>query len=114
MEPGKNTSEFSLTKWVIIIGTVLDLAGIVLEALKEQVHAGWFPTVLVVVGTLMALVKALGYTRSRTMLKLADLAPVIAPEVAAAIPLFVALAKELKSGSQQLPLPGVLPTPPLP
>ena len=114
MEPGKNTSEFSLTKWVIIIGTVLDLAGIVLEALKEQVHAGWFPTVLVVVGTLMALVKALGYTRSRTMLKLADLAPVIAPEVAQVLPLLPALVQELRGRPSQLPLPGVLPTPPSP
>lgn len=74
-KPGTATSEFKLTAVVVILGTVLDFIGITLETLQGQgilPSGGWLSSVLVVVGSLLVLGKALGYTRSRTMLKLAE------------------------------------------
>jgi hypothetical protein len=73
-KPGSATSEFKLTAVVVLVGTVLDAIGISLEALRDNgiVTASWLSPVLVVVGSLLVLGKALGYTRSRTLLKLAE------------------------------------------
>lgn len=107
---GSQTSEFKLTKWVLIAGLSLDAIGILLESLKGVADFGWIPSVLIVVGSLMALVKALGYTRSRTMVKLAEATPKVAVGVAELVPLAKELAAEVKSSSA----PAGLPTPPSP
>lgn len=74
-KPGTATSEFKMTAVVVILGTILDFIGITLETLQTQgviPSGGWLSSVLVVVGSLLVLGKALGYTRSRTLLKLAE------------------------------------------
>jgi hypothetical protein len=71
---GSKTSEFKLTAVMMLVGAVLDGIGIVLESLKDSgvIHGSWLPVTLVIVGTGLMLFKALGYTRSRTVIKLAE------------------------------------------
>jgi hypothetical protein len=102
VKPGSETSEFTITKYVYYAGLALDGIGITLEALKEQgVNFGWLPTVLVIIGSLMVLLKALGYTRSRTMVKLAAAAPVAARGVAEVVPLLKELLEEIRQQRSQ-------------
>jgi hypothetical protein len=110
IKSGSETSEFSLTKLAMYAGIGLDAIGIALESLKSTgafEGSSWLPATLVVVGTLLALLSKLGYTRSRTMLKLASAQPVAAKEVAAVVPLYKELLTEVKALRS-----GSLPTPP--
>ena len=72
--PGSSTSEFKLTAVVVFLGAALDVAGIVLDAIKDAgVSTGaWVPVSALVVGTLLMLLAKLGYTRSRTLVKIAE------------------------------------------
>lgn len=106
---GRATSEFSLAKLVIILGVALDGTGLILETLGNAgLHFGWMPPVLVVVGTLTALVAKLGYTRSRTMLKLAAMQPQAVEVGKTAVPFaqdLVKLIREEIARSQKPPEP---------
>lgn len=83
-KPGVETSEFKLARLVIIAGLSLDVVAMVMEGMKNMgLNFGWMPLVLTVLGTLTALVKGLGYTRSRTMLKLSTLSGQVTKEVGA-------------------------------
>lgn len=77
MESGKESSEYRVTAVVIVIGTVLDAIGIILGTLSDAgfITAAWLSIVLVIIGSLLIVAKALGYTRSRTLLKLAEIQP---------------------------------------
>jgi hypothetical protein len=119
--PGSSTSEFKLTMLVLAIGAVLDGLSVTLEAVQSthlvdpSVH--WFNACLAVTGTLMMLVKALGYTRSRTLVKMAALAEPAAAGVAAQLPFLVAERDNLKEALAQLkgqPLPQPSPASPTP
>lgn len=98
-KPGTKTSEFKLASLVIVIGLGLDVTAVLLQTLTEiGVSAPWFTQVLAVLGTLSTLVAALGYTRSRTLVKLQTQAPAFAAEVRSDIP----LGKELLGTLQEL------------
>ena len=85
---GKNTSEFKLAKLVIFAGIAVDVVGALLEGLKHAgLDFGWLPAAMIVVGTLASLLASLGYTRSRTMVKVAQIAPKVGAEVAHVLPL---------------------------
>jgi hypothetical protein len=94
---GRGTSEYGLARIVMVAGAAVDGVAILLEALKTSGHfpsASWLPTALTVVGTLAIVLAQLGYTRSRTMVKLAENAPAAFGSAAAQIPLVVTAAKE--------------------
>lgn len=125
MEPGKNTSEFGLTKLIVYAGFAVTLAGAVLQVLQDKgvlEGVAWVPTVVMAVGMLSAVLKGLGYTVGRNTLKAADLASKGAVEVATLLPLLkeaVALAKEARQpplvATEETPAPlPVLPQPPTP
>lgn len=99
MADGKKSSEFKLTTLVVLAGLALDVVAVCLETLTGVgVVAPWFPSVIAAIGGLMALLKAMGYTRSRTLLKLQEQAPALAAEVRADIP----PTKELLETLQEL------------
>jgi hypothetical protein len=101
---GTQTSEFKLAQYVIFAGIALDVLGITLEALKQVgLSFGWMPVVMVIVGSLMTLVSALGYTRSRTMVKLSGQTPTTALEVAALLPLLKEVVGEVKAARRLSP-----------
>lgn len=111
---GKGTSEYGLTRLVMVAGAAVDAVAIVLESLKTSGHfpdGSWLPTAMSIVGTLAIVLAQLGYTRSRTMVKLAEAAPVAVAGVATAVPLAMAAARELTSPppASPLPTPPVLP-----
>lgn len=107
---GNTTSEYALTKWVMVAGMVLTVIAAVLQELQNQgMNFGWLPVALAIVGPLMALVKAMGYTASRTHVKTAELAAKGAMEVAHLIPLVqeaVRLSKEKEAASSVIPPAG--------
>lgn len=87
LKPGNETSEFSLTKLIVFGGLAIDVISVVLESLKNVgLNFGWLPAVLAVCGSAMALLKGLGYTRSRTMAKLVALQPQAEEVAGKAIP----------------------------
>lgn len=114
-KPGTQTSEFKLTVAVMILGAVLDGIGVALGTLKDAgMTYQWLPLALVVVGSAITLFKAMGYTRSRTLQKLAELQPQAVEVTKASVPFVVAVAKAVKE-LEQPPLatppdrPSVLP-----
>ncbi len=116
--PGRETSEFWLTKVIVVGAAILDAIALVLETLHQAgilPDKPWAATALAAVGTVMAVVKATGYTRSRTLQKLAELAPAAAAGVAAAAPfakaVAEAVAEQLKQHQAQ---PPTALSPPLP
>lgn len=73
---GITTSEFKLSAAVILVGTVIDFISIGLATLRDQgVHGAWLTGALAICGTLMVIATALGYARSRVLVKLAGQAP---------------------------------------
>jgi len=113
---GQQTSEFKLTVWVVILGTVLDAVAVAVGTLQQQgVESKWLAGAMLVAGTGMMLVKALGYTRSRTMLKLAEMAPTatqaVRDEVVPLAQTLRALVSELQAAGKGTPpeLPPVTP-----
>ena len=71
--PGSMTSEFKFAKVVFFVGLALDVAAGVLHQLQGSgVAFPWFPTVLAGIGALMNVVSFLGYSRSRTAVKVAE------------------------------------------
>ena len=111
--PGATTSEFKLTVVVMALGACLDGVSVALDAVQANhlvdPNAHWFAIALAVLGTTMTLVKALGYTRSRTMVKVAELAGPAASGVASGvIPLLQAelqLLREQVATLKGQPLP---------
>src|SRR5262245_29177185 len=88
MTPGSETSEFTNTKFIMWAGLGLTVIGAILEGLTNAgLNFGFVPVVLAVIGPLMGLVKALGYTASRRDLKAAEVASKGAVEVAHILPL---------------------------
>lgn len=82
--PGSGTSEYLITKLVIIFGTLCTVVGAGLSALPPSVNVPYLPIVMVVVGAGAAFFKARGYTANRTALKVAAATSVAAknaPEV---------------------------------
>lgn len=72
--PGKETSEFSLTKLVLIVGSVVTGAGVVLEGLAQAgVGEKWIGLALVIVGSLTNLLRIAGYQSGRNQFKTAAL-----------------------------------------
>lgn len=78
--PGASTSEFKLTLVAMVVGFVLEAAAGVLHALQDAGNtAPWIPAVLLVVGALLQIATALGYQKSRTLVKTTALAADAAP-----------------------------------
>src|SRR4051812_2093327 len=73
--PGKNTSEFFITKLTVWFGIAVAVFGGVeqiLATLRTTFPAwGWVGAATTVVGTLTALFKAFGYTQARAAVKVA-------------------------------------------
>jgi hypothetical protein len=70
LKPGVETSEYALTKYVFIAGTVVTLAGVVLESLAAMgIGHAYVGTALAAVGILAKLLQAAGYQSKRTALK---------------------------------------------
>lgn len=71
--PGVETSEYKLTRLIVIVGSLVAALGSVLEALAS---VGLFPRAvgigLVIVGALTAVLKAMGYESARVKLKVAE------------------------------------------
>lgn len=115
--PGVQTSEFKVTMLVMLFGAILDGAGLVLETLQNSgaSHSPWISTVLVVLGTVMALLSALGYKRGRVLLKLAALQDGATEALKAATPFVrdsIAAVKELRAPQTLQPEPSVVVSPP--
>lgn len=73
---GNTTSEFSLAKWLLIGAGAIDALTLVLETLHGAgvlPDRPWVATALSIAVTLMAGLKAFGYTRSRALVKVAAL-----------------------------------------
>jgi hypothetical protein len=86
---GSSTSEFKLAAVAMTAGAVLDGVSVLLAGLHETFpNASWLSVAMSVVGTLLMLATALGYQRSRALVKTAMLESGTA----------VALAKENKPG----------------
>lgn len=95
--PGSQTSEFKLTGLLVIFACLVDLASLVLGGLQQGgATFPWLAGAISVVATIAGLVKALGYTRSRTMLKLADMQAPVAQAVHATVPVFKDLTELVK------------------
>jgi hypothetical protein len=72
--PGSATSEFSITKYIILVGGILEGLGVSLEAVDMfDGVAGNGPVgaVLVAVGAILQIAVALGYQKVRARVKLA-------------------------------------------
>ena len=94
---GMQTSEWRLAKVVMVIGACVDGVAILLEGLKQSgvfPASSWLPVVLGGVGTLSIVLAPLGYTRSRTMVKLAEAAPSLGASLGSTLPLAIQAAKE--------------------
>lgn len=101
LKPGEETSEFMLTKVVMAFGAILDIGGVLLEALRgSELQATWLPAAMMVCGSLLILAKALGYTRSRTVQKVAMMGPQAMEVAKGRIPL-VQQMKELMAEVRQ-------------
>ena len=98
-EPGNTTSEWKLTALVMMFGAALDAVGITLGALKDAGVLGggaWLPVTLTVVGSLMMVAKAMGYTRSRTLVKMAEQMPATTTQVVEAAHSAIPLAQTVR------------------
>lgn len=71
--PGSETSEYAVTRWVMTLGAILEGCSVVLSGLPSSHHTAWVSMALSIIGGALILVKALGYTASRTQLKIASL-----------------------------------------
>lgn len=70
LKPGVETSEYKLTKYVFIAGTLVTLAGVVLESLASLgIGHSFVGAAIIAVGLLAKLVRAAGYQSSRDALK---------------------------------------------
>ena len=97
---GTQTSEFRLARVVMVVGACVDGVAIVLESLKQTglfPHASWLPVVLGGVGTLSIVLAQLGYTRSRTLVKLAEAMPQAVQSAAVLPPLVKTAVEEVRS-----------------
>jgi hypothetical protein len=87
--PGAGTSEFTLTKWAIIIGTVLQIIAGALESLQQAglFHSGTtadhvVAAVLVIVGLVLQVASVFGYQSSRTAVKVGAMQAAAAQTIA--------------------------------
>jgi len=112
-KPGSETSEFTLAKMVLVAGVVVDVAAIALAALQDSgAHWGWLPGAMLVVGMLTKLFGALGYTRSRTMVKVAALQPQASEVLRVSVPFVKEVASLVREELKRPPPGDSLPTPP--
>lgn len=88
--PGASTSEFTLTKYAVIIGTILQVVAGALESLQSAglFHSGGtadhvVAAVLVIAGLVLQVCSVLGYQGSRTALKTAGIQGAAAQGIAA-------------------------------
>ncbi len=103
---GAQTSEFRLAKVVMVVGACVDGVAILLESLKQSglfPYASWLPVVLGAVGTLSIVLAQLGYTKSRTMVKLAEAMPSAVAGIASVAPLVKAAVTEVRTPSATPP-----------
>lgn len=114
VKPGNQTSEWKLTLYVFVAGAVLEVAGTVLAAYAETSEKAWAHTTLVIVGALLQVLKAAGYVKSRSDLKVAAAANSgkanSADVVAAVLPLVTAAMQKVadakaEADKQQHPPP---------
>jgi hypothetical protein len=71
---GTSTTEFKLTVAAMILGVVLETVATVLHSLQDAgVDKPWIPAVLAVIGALIQMASLFGYTKSRTVVKVAAL-----------------------------------------
>lgn len=70
--PGSSTSEFKLTQLAVGLGVVLEAAGGVLSHLDQGNK--YVAIAVVLVGGLLQVLSVLGYTKSRTAVKIAETA----------------------------------------
>jgi hypothetical protein len=83
--PGKESTEFKLTRLAFMVGTLLEVVAATLHSLQAGgVSAPWFPAVLTVVGVALQVLPLVGYQKSRTLVK-AEAARAAAPDDAAAL-----------------------------
>jgi len=71
LTPGKNTSEYTVTSWMVMLGSAMEGIAGVLESIPGD-HK-WVQLALVIVGALVALASAFGYKQQRVALKMARL-----------------------------------------
>jgi hypothetical protein len=95
MSAGLKTSEFKMSAAVVFVGAALEATAAALHSLSDAgVTAPWFSSVLAVVGALMMVLTALGYTKGRSVVK----ATAPAPEVVVTSPLeLIARVTELEA-----------------
>ncbi|HQR17698.1 MAG TPA: hypothetical protein PK948_04990 [Gemmatimonadales bacterium] len=73
--PGNTTSEFTATKWTAILGAAAVVVGTLVDILTQLQPtlggAQWFGPVLAILGFVGSVLATLGYTWSRTQVKVA-------------------------------------------
>lgn len=96
-KPGSQTSEFNIAKLLVLLGVVIDCAAVGLSTLQESgLQFPWISFAMIVVGMLTKVLPALGYVRSRTMVKLAAQQSQAAEVIKAAVPLVQGVKEALK------------------
>lgn len=92
VKPGAQTSEFKIASVLLVLGAALDAAAVVLHVIQGTgLDAPWLSIALLVTGTGLSVMSTWGYTRSRTLVKLAELQPQASAVIGQAMP----LAKEI-------------------
>lgn len=70
VKPGNETTEFTIAKFGAVTGLILDAVAVSLATLQEHgIDKPWLAVTLAVCGTLLKILSALGYYKSRTELK---------------------------------------------
>jgi hypothetical protein len=91
LEPGSQSSEWTLTKIVALFGGAVFTIGAAIAELQAEGIINpadpWTARILMVLGFLTTLLKAMGYTQGRNALKAQELAVKGAVEVAHVLPL---------------------------
>jgi hypothetical protein len=111
---GIKSSEFKLSAVALVVGTGLDVVAAMLSTLAEAGVGGkWVAGAMLVCGLLLKVAAVLGYTKSRTLVKLAEAAPVLARDLKEDVlplgPVLRELLEEIRAGRAKDVTP---PTPP--
>lgn len=77
LDAGTTTSEYTITKWAVILGIVATVLGGVTEILTQLAPQlsgfKWYGVVMMVLGVIGTVLAQLGYAKNRTALKIAAL-----------------------------------------
>lgn len=74
--PGTQTSEYALTRLLVIVGVILQAGSAALATLPADTsQAKWVAIATAICGTGLQVLSVLGYTRSRTEIKTALIPP---------------------------------------